>query len=341
MAEMQAGVLIIHGEDEYGITQCLADLQAGLGDPSMASMNFTRLDGQSATFDQLVNAASPAPFLLPLRLVILTNPLHKLAAKENEARFLAFLEKLSPTTILALVHSGDLGTWKKKEYYPHNLEKWAQQHKDKARVKWYQNRPEDMATKLYAMAKNVGAEINTLAAQELARLVGQDTMLAAQEIQKLGAYVNYERPITVDDVKLLVEDSSPPNIFNMVDAIGAGNGKVATSLLRKLMEESEPFEIMGMVVRQFRYLLLAREVLDVRGSQEDAVIALNLQKNQAWLARKYMDQARRFTYKDLFDIYHRLLDTDEAMKTGGIEPGLGLEMLVAALSGQKDMVNSF
>jgi DNA polymerase III subunit delta len=335
MAENPPVVFILHGEDEHGITQTIASLQASLGDPSMASMNITRLDGRSANMDELVNASFAGPFLCPRRLVILLHPLSKLAAKDNKVKFLAFLENVPATTILALVTFGDLGTWKGKTYYPHWLEEYANTHRERAKVKLHSNSPEEMVTKIYAMAKSTGAEINGPAAQELARLVGQDTMLASQEVEKLGAYVNYKRPITIEDVKLLVEDTAPANIFAMVEHLSAGKGKDAANLLQKLLEESDPLEIMGMIVRQFRFLLLAREALDTRLTEQEAVEALNLQKNQTWLARKYMEQARRYSMNDLVDIYHRLLDTDEAFKTGGMEPVLALDLLIAGLSGQK------
>lgn len=337
MSETAPVVYIIHGEDEYGITQTLTSLQAGLGDPSMASMNIARLDGKNASMDELVNACLAVPFLCNRRLVILVNPLGMVPArdKEKEEKFKAFLEKVPASTILTLVNYGELGVWKSREYKQHWLEAWADKHKDHAKVKNHKNTPEEMVTKIYAMAKSTGTEIEGTAAQELARLVGQDTMLASQEVQKLGAYVNYRRPIIMEDVKLLVEDTSPANIFAMVDFMGAGKGKEAANLLHKLLEESDPQEIMGMIIRQFRFLLLAREALDNRLSEQEAADALGLPKNQTWLARKYMDQARRYLLKDLVDIYHRLLDTDEAIKTGGIEPVLALDLLVAGFSGQK------
>ena len=276
MTEDLKTVYLIHGEDEHGITQQVASLQAGLGDPALASLNITRLDGQNTSFDQLVNATSAVPFLLSRRLVILSNPLVKLATKDNKEKFLAFLDKVPGTTTLVIVQMGNLGSGTSKRYQEHYLEKWANSHTEKAKIKWHKNTPEEMVTKIYAMAKHTGAEINGPAAQELARLVGQDTMLAAQEVGKLGAYVNYQRPITIDDVKLLVEDTAPASIFAMVDDMSTGKQKNASALLQKLLEESEPIEIMSMVVRQFRMLLLAREVVDARGSQHDCVKASNL-----------------------------------------------------------------
>lgn len=328
-------VNVLHGEDEHGILQALAAMQASLGDPSMASMNITRLDGQNATMDELVNACMAGPFLCPRRLVILTRPLAMETAKKKREVFEAFLEKLPVTTILALVHYETLGTKKRGNYNPHWLEVWVKNHEGRGKVRRFDNSPEEMATKIYAMAKSAGVEVQVQAAQELARLVGPDTMLASQEVQKLAAYVNYGRPVTIEDVRLLVEDTAPANIFAMVDQMSKGKGREAANLLHKLLEESEPLELMGMITRQFRLLLLAREVLDNRGTLQDVAKACDFAQNQTWLAQKYMDQARQYSLKDLIVIYHRLLDIDEAIKTGGMDAVLALDLLIAGLSGQK------
>ena len=44
-------------------------------------------------------------------------------------------------------------------------------------------------------------------------------------------------------------------------------------------------------------------------------------------------QARNFSPGQLDAIYHHLLDTDLAIKTGEMEPRLALEMLVSTLTG--------
>ena len=54
----------------------------------------------------------------------------------------------------------------------------------------------------------------------------------------------------------------------MVDALGTGNGKKALASLHQLLESDEPFQLFGMVVRQFRLLLQAREIMDARGNAQ-------------------------------------------------------------------------
>ena len=84
-----------------------------------------------------------------------------------------------------------------------------------------------------------------------------------------------------------------------------------------------------MVVRQFRLLLLAREVLDGGGNKADVIRDLKI---HPFVADKLLGQVRRFDLHTLEMIYHRLLDLDEAIKTGEIPADLALDTLVAALT---------
>ena len=101
----------------------------------------------------------------------------------------------------------------------------------------------------------------------------------------------------------------------MVDALALGNGKSAQRLLHSLLENEDAFALWGMVIRQFRLLLLAREVIDQGGSPDDAARLLG---GNPYPVKKAFEQARRFSMPVLEGIYHKLLDMDEQAKTGRV-----------------------
>jgi DNA polymerase III delta subunit len=51
-----------------------------------------------------------------------------------------------------------------------------------------------------------------------------------------------------------------------------------------------------------------------------------------YAARISFEHARRFSMDDLESIYHRLLEIDTAMKTGGMPGDLALDVLVTELT---------
>ena len=188
-----------------------------------------------------------------------------------------------------------------------------------------------MARWIQDRTREEGGQITPQAAVLLATLVDDNPRLADQEIRKLLAYINYQRSIEPDDVDALTADYGQGDIFEMVDALGNQDGRRAMGMLHRLLESQDPFSIFGMIVRQFRLLLLAREILDAGGQPNDAVRALKL---HPFVAGKMFDQARHFTLPVLERIYHRLLDIDEAMKTSQMSGDLALDTMVAALTSQ-------
>ena len=75
---------ILHGDDELAISDFVKGLFDSLGDPSMAEMNTTRLDGRTHTLDDLVSTANAISFLAPRRLVIFERPLERIRPPKRE-----------------------------------------------------------------------------------------------------------------------------------------------------------------------------------------------------------------------------------------------------------------
>jgi len=146
--------------------------------------------------------------------------------------------------------------------------------------------------------------------------------------------VNFQRAIERDDVHLLTADMAQGDIFALADALGNRDKQKAMEMLQRQMERKEPLEIFFMIVRQFRLLIQARELMD-QGKRQDEINKI-LQgppnKVSPYIVGKLTAQAKRFSLLALESIYRRLLALDEAMKTSKVPGDLGLEILVAELT---------
>ncbi len=319
MAESRRPVLyLLHGDDEQARTQVIERLKAHLGEASVVAMNYTRLEG---TFEGLEDVALTAPFLAPRRIVHLVNP--RFSGKKQQLAFLSLLERLPPTTALVVEFDRALKA-------NHWLLKWAQQHRDLA---WERRteRPQGAAMVRWILktAQAEGGTFTPQAAQMLADQVGDDTTLARQEIRKLLAFVNYSRPVDVDDVLEVAIAVAHPDVFRMVDALGHGDARRALHELHDLLARTEPPLLWGMVVRQFRLLLLARAALDQGTPPHGLAQALGV---HPFVAEKMAAQARRFSLASLQRIYHHLLDVDRRWKTGETDLVTALDTLFATLA---------
>lgn len=323
-------VYLLHGEDEFSIAQTIQRMEAKLGDPGSAVLDVARLDGRTISLDDLRSAAFVLPFMVRRRIVEVYHPLARLSSPALQEKFLALLNQVPASTALLLVEYRSLLEKSKKRVEKHWLLRWAEAAGERADVMYHPApKAKDMPGKILGQAKEAGRLITPRAAVKLAELVGEDTRLANQELEKLAAYTNYRSVIEEEDVIDVVAAVGQANVFAMVDALGNQDARRATALLRRLLQEQDPISLFAMIVRQFRLLLLAREVIDGGGGISEVMRELGL---LPFLAEKITAQARRFTLPTLEAIYRRLLEVDEAMKTGQMEGEVALEVLVAGLT---------
>jgi DNA polymerase-3 subunit delta len=323
MSENTLRILFIYGNDEFAITRRLQKLQQRV---DKDGMNTARLEARTMSKDELNMAVNAMPFLAERRLVLLEKPSARYSHPKHRKEFTAFLETVPPTTVLALFEIVD-----EKKAANHWLAKWAKGAKDIARAEAYLLpkawKTNEWVSLIQKEAKSQGGEIEREAATRLAEMAGQDTRQMAQEITKLLTYANFERPVTVQDVELLSVSTAQGDIFALVDALGNGQGHEAQAMLHRLLDEQDAFSIFGMVIRQFRLLLLAKEVLENRGNVQAEL------KLHSFVAQKVTAQARHFSMESLENIYRHLLKIDEDAKTGQMSLDLALDMFVMQLTG--------
>jgi len=222
---------------------------------------------------------------------------------------------------------------KERDVPNHWLVKWAAKAGERARAQGFMlPRQREMPGWITNEAKRQGGQIEPAAAARLAEMTGEETRQAAQEITKLLTYVNFAHPIDIEDVEAVSILTASVDVFDLVDALGTQNGRQAQKLLHRLLEEKDAFEIFGMVVRQFRLLTIAREVIDEGGALPQVTEALGM---HPFVAEKAYKQARAFSMEALEAIYHRLLAIDESAKTGGMPLDLALDALIVELTSKK------
>lgn len=318
-------IFLLYGNDEFAIARKLKDFESEFSDPTTADMNTTRLEARTMTENDLNNAVNAMPFLAPKRLVFLNSPSGKFSHPAARKKFLEFLEKAPDTARVVISEAVE-----PKEAEKHWLVKWADKNKTLAKTQaFFLPKQRDMPGWIINEAKNQQGQIEPAAAARLAEMVGVDTRQAGMELAKLLAYVNWERPVRGSDVEAVCIVTSQQSVFDFVDALSQGNARVAQKLLHRLLESEDPFSLWGMVVRQFRLLIQAREILDGRGNKDDVARALGV---HPYVAEKTTGQAGRFSMEALESIYHRLLRIDEQVKTSRVALDLALDTLVVELA---------
>ena len=326
MSKAQPTFYVFHGEDDYTIHEQVKKMREKMGD----DLNITEFDNPKTPVADILSAAKAMPFLSDRRMVIVHGMLATIGkrgagqnAKEELKRLVAELPDLPDTARLIFVEQTTLSkshaVVKLIGEEPTGFIKAFDAPKNPAR--WIENR-----------AKTLGVTIDSRAVRALVMVIEQNLRRAENELDKLSAYVGEGGTILEEHVALLTPYVPETNIFDMVDAIGQRNGKQAMQLLHQKLDvdEVDPFQIFGMVVRQFRLLLQAREIVDNGGNQGTIAEMLKI---HSYPAKKLAQQVKGFNIKQLERIYENLLDIDIGVKTGKIDMVTGLDLFVAGVTG--------
>ena len=302
----------------------------------MLEVNTSVLDGQQLRLSQLIDACSTVPFLCPCRLVIVKGLLGRLETKFGAERRTArskaknnsaleewtglaeYIKQMPPTTLLVLI-DGEVkaGNRLMKSLAPLAKIKSFPPLNDRSLSDWVQGR-----------IKEGGGNISPAALKLLVGLVGADLWVMSGEIDKLLAYCSGQ-VITEDDVKQLTSYAREVNIFALVDAILEGRRSQAQQLLHRLLRDgASPAYILAMITRQLRLIVMAKDL----GRKKSRTGILNsLEPISDFSLDKAARQAEAFTLERIKEAYHKLLETDVAIKTGKYEGDLALDLLVVEL----------
>ncbi len=320
---------IFHGDDDLRIDEEVGAMLAKMNEQPNGDLNTAHYDGTSASVAEVLGAAMAYPFLADKRLVIVKEMLAWVTRKgAGETGKLAVehlltgLPQLPDWARVIFIERGKLADSNK-------ILKLAQSGGNGYEKNFAA--PKDSTHWIIGRAHDVyGAKIEPAAATALASVTVGDLRRADNELLKLVSYVGDERPITEADVALLTPYLAEANMFEMVDALAEGRGKAAFSLIHRLLEQDEDvFSLYGMITRQFRLLLLAKEHLNGGGSPKEIAQAISV---HPYVADKLAKQTRSFTLEGLETVYRALQDYDYKMKTGQIEPLLALDLLIAGLA---------
>ncbi len=324
MSDQSPSVYLLHGNDEYAIRNFLEErMKPKMGDET--TMDITTVDGRSTTIASIKTEAQTVPFLTERRMVVIHNIKSMTKGKTNQEKFTSLLDSVPPTTALVLIEDELLED-------KHFLIKWIKKNPKRS---WMQvfSLPKGPAMTHWILeqATEMGGSFDNQAAQLLASYIDEDPRLAKSEVDKLLTYVDFSRPVTEIDVRDLVSDVRQGDIFEMVDAIGYGDGQKAMFMLRRLLEDNKPLTLFGMVIRQFRLLIQVRELMDQDPGSDHNKIALRI-GSHPYPIKKIMPQAKLFALPQLKTIYHQLSEIDQSIKTFQLEEELALDLLIASLT---------
>lgn len=150
--------------------------------------------------------------------------------------------------------------------------------------------------------------------------------LIFNEINKIMLYYNEPSKILYNDVVNIVSKSLDTNNFKFVDKVVAKDLGEAFKLFNDLkLTKTEPLLLISLLAREYRMMLIAKNLKQAHYSVYDICSELGLQD---WQLDKFIRNGTKFKTSELESKLIGLAELDFNIKTGKIEKWNGLAKLI-------------
>lgn len=161
---------------------------------------------------------------------------------------------------------------------------------------------------------------------------GEDMQNIAGEAEKLCCYSLGQGEITEQAVKDVCSPRIRDRIFDMIEAIALRDRKKALGIYMDLCAlRTAPQVILTLMRRQFGQLMKIREL---SGKLPDSEIARQIGLPPFVVTKKYKPALRMYTTEELLDALEECTKADYESKSGRIDAGIAVEMIIVKHSGR-------
>jgi DNA polymerase-3 subunit delta len=300
VADARAGrlapVYVIHSEHPVLVDRAVAAIRDAAVPPTMRGFNYDIVEGK-ATASRILGGARTLPMMAQRRMVLVRD-LALVPADEHPA-IVEYVDEPSETTVLVMLTSKldkrmKIYSTAQRRGYLHVLEA-----------------PRNPAPWIRAEADSRGVKLAGGAVDRLVEAVGADLSRLALVIDQLALYAG-DRPVSADDVEDLVADTRERTVFELTDAIGAGDLRGALAAVSSLTDQRQSaIGTIAMLARHVRQLGLVQA-----GKAQGLGKGELAQQVGAppFVVDKLAQQSRRFPPSALVRATRLIADADRALK---------------------------
>lgn len=304
-------LIFLYGQDDCRSLKKLREIVTQYQKKHPSGLNLKYFDCQKQSFANFKDQWQIRPMFGEKKLFVLSN---LFANNDFKKDFLKQKESFLSSPNLILIHERE--KIRKNDSFFIFLEKNAKTQKfevlkGRSLEKWVGQE-----------FSQAGIEIEETALNLLINSLDGNLWQMENEIKKLINYKLKTKKIRVADIKLLVRLETEPQIFKTIDLIAQKKKGEALLLLQNHLEKGDhPLFLLSMIAFEFKKLLIAKEHLE----RNRPVWTLN------WQTKKALPLARAFRFEELKKIYQQIVRIDSEIKSGKINPELGLVLLVAKI----------
>ena len=164
-------------------------------------------------------------------------------------------------------------------------------------------------------AREEGLNLDGEAAKALVAIVGTRQQRLAREIERLAILAHPRTQLTADEVTRLAAGEAEQQVYDLADALVAGDAPVSLGLAERLTSgEDRPSKLVYPVVRRLRDVHRAAELLDAGVPEAKVASAM---KMPPWAAKRTLAQAKKADREALARALCAFADLEIELRGGG------------------------
>ena len=312
------GAYLFEGVEENIKAAALAALRGQLLPDGLEELNENLMENPST--DALIAAAETLPFLADKRLVVVREHPALAGKAEADERLTEYMAHVPDSCVMVFLCRGKADARKK-------LYRAIQKHG--AVVTFSPLSDAELNAWIIKAFSALGKRCAPQTASLLAFTVGNDTALLRAEMEKIAALCGEREDVADEDVRAVATRSIECTVFEMVDAVVAGQEGRAFSLLKDmLLSGSDRIGILAMLLRQYRLLQHVKIMQFEKKSAQEIKQRLGV---APFAAERCIRQAAAYSGKEIKQAVDICLDTEYRIKSGRLNQEGALEAAMLAI----------
>lgn len=165
--------------------------------------------------------------------------------------------------------------------------------------------------------------------KDLAERTNYDPERCANELKKFKLN-NAKKIIKKEDIEILTTDTIEKDIWNLIDAINEGDRVKSITVLENLHTQTvDANYILSMLARNTRIIFLTKSLLKNNKTSREISSILKI---PPFTAPSIIKMANNSPVEKVKTLYIRLSNLDFQIKTGKIDPDLGISLIVGSFA---------
>ncbi len=315
-------VYLLAGSDTLQKDEAVAVFQKHFLGGDASGLNVDRFDGETAQAADILGAWRTMAFLGGRRLILVRRAQD---LPKPEANLLA--EGLeSPPTGNTLIFLWD-------ENKADNLNVLVQAAKSAGIVATFWAPFENqMPGWIQERAGSLGKSMSFDAARALLDVVGPNLAELAQEVEKLALYAKDKKAIELSDVEAIAPESTSLQFLEFDRAFWRRDkGEILRMLEMRRSQGDPPEMLLPQMVRIYRKLLSAKMLLAEKKATREEIGFLMLRVKMRDPQEEFLQAIGSFSWDQLMGGMEKLLQAEWDLKSGRLDPDIGLTLLVSGL----------